>query len=64
MYPPQGRRWGGVRRPPGLSYYYFLSLLITIVQTYIFRACVNEDKMRARMMANATGSRGYRTRVW
>jgi len=37
----------------GLSYYYFLSLLITIVQTYIFRACVNEDKMRARMMANA-----------
>jgi len=37
----------------GLSYYYFLSLLITIVQTYIFRACVNEEKMRARMMANA-----------
>ncbi len=37
----------------GLSYYYFLSLLITIVQTYIFRACVNEDKVRARMMANA-----------
>ncbi len=37
----------------GLSYYYFLSLLITIVQTYIFRACVNEDKVRARMAQNA-----------
>ncbi len=37
----------------GLSYYYFLSLLITIVQTYIFRRCVNEDKVRAEMLANA-----------
>jgi len=37
----------------GLSYYYFLSLLITIVQTYIFRACVNEDKVRARMAQQA-----------
>lgn len=37
----------------GLSYYYFLSLLITIVQTYIFRRVVNEDKVRAQMMANA-----------
>ena len=33
----------------GLSYYYFLSLLITIVQMYIFRRVVNEDKMRAKM---------------
>jgi len=33
----------------GLSYYYFLSLLITIVQTYIFRKCVSEEKMRAKM---------------
>lgn len=37
----------------GLSYYYFLSLLITIVQTYIFRQVVNEDKVRATMRANA-----------
>lgn len=37
----------------GLSYYYFLSLLITIVQTYIFRKCVNEKKVREQMMANA-----------
>lgn len=33
----------------GLSYYYFLSLLITIVQTYIFRKVVSEEKMRAKM---------------
>ena len=36
-----------------LSYYYFLSLLITIIQTYIFRRCVNEKKLRQRMMENA-----------
>lgn len=33
----------------GLSYYYFLSLLITIVQTYIFRRFVDEKKVRAKM---------------
>ncbi len=33
----------------GLSYYYFLSLLITIVQTYIFRKVVSDEKMRAKM---------------
>ena len=37
----------------GLSYYYFLSLLITIIQTYIFRKVVNEDKVRAQMRENA-----------
>ncbi len=37
----------------GLSYYYFLSLLITIVQTYVFRRCINEEKVRAEMLANA-----------
>ena len=37
----------------GLSYYYFLSLLITIIQTYIFRRVVNEDKVRAQMRENA-----------
>lgn len=37
----------------GLSYYYFLSLLITIVQTYAFRKFVDEDKVRAEMRANA-----------
>ncbi len=37
----------------GLSYYYFLSLLITIVQTWIFRRFTNEDKLRAEMAENA-----------
>lgn len=37
----------------GLSYYYFLSLLITIVQTWAFRHCINEDKVRAELLANA-----------
>lgn len=37
----------------GLSYYYFLSLLITIIQTYVFRHVVSEEKMRAKMAENA-----------
>ncbi len=37
----------------GLSYYYFLSLLITIIQTYATRALVTEDKVRAKMAENA-----------
>ena len=37
----------------GLSYYYFLSLLITILQTFAFRLFINQDKLRAEMMANA-----------
>lgn len=37
----------------GLSYYYFISLLITIVQTYVFRHIVDEEKVRATMAANA-----------
>lgn len=37
----------------GLSYYYFLSLLITIVQTYVFRHVIDEQKVRAEMLANA-----------
>lgn len=39
--------------PAALSYYYFLSLLITIIQTWIFRRCVNEDKLRRKMAAAA-----------
>ena len=33
----------------GLSYYYFLSLLLTIIQSYATRFFVSEEKMRARM---------------
>lgn len=41
----------------GLSYYYLLSLLITIVMTYLFRHFTNEEKMRAQMKANAAKPR-------
>lgn len=33
----------------GLSYYYLLSLLITIIMTYVFRHTVSEQKMRLKM---------------
>lgn len=36
----------------GLSYYYFLSLLITIVQTWAFRRFMNHDKVRAELLQN------------
>ncbi|MCM1337505.1 MAG: membrane protein insertase YidC [Candidatus Amulumruptor caecigallinarius] len=42
----------------GLSYYYFVSLLITIIQTYIFRQVVNEEKVRATLAANAAKNKG------
>jgi YidC/Oxa1 family membrane protein insertase len=37
----------------GLSYYYFVSLLITIIQTFAFRFFIKEDKVRAEMAENA-----------
>jgi YidC/Oxa1 family membrane protein insertase len=36
----------------GLSYYYFLSTLITIAQTMLFRVFINEDKLRAQIQEN------------
>ena len=36
----------------GLSYYYFVSLLIMIIQTYIFRKCINEEKVLAKLKEN------------
>ena len=36
----------------GLSYYYFVSTLITIIQTYIFRKCINEQKVLAKLQEN------------
>ncbi len=41
----------------GLSYYYFISLLITIMQTYATRLFVNEDKVRAKIAENRTKPR-------
>lgn len=38
--------------PSGLTYYYFLSLLITILLTLAFRYFVNEEKLLAKLEAN------------
>jgi YidC/Oxa1 family membrane protein insertase len=35
----------------GLSLYYFLSLLLTFVQMYIFKKLINEDKIHAQLKA-------------
>ena len=36
----------------GLSYYYFLSNVMTIGQIYIFRMMIDEDKIRAQILIN------------
>ncbi|HYQ56795.1 MAG TPA: membrane protein insertase YidC, partial [Draconibacterium sp.] len=38
--------------PSGLSYYYFLANLITIGQTYLIRSFVDDEKIRAQLLAN------------
>ena len=38
--------------PSGLSYYYFISTLITILLTVSFRKVVNEEKLLAQLEAN------------
>jgi YidC/Oxa1 family membrane protein insertase len=38
--------------PAGLNYYYFISTLITVLQTIAFRFVLNEDKLRAKLEAN------------
>jgi len=38
--------------PSGLTYYYFLSLLITILLTIAFRYMIDEDKVLAKLEAN------------
>ena len=41
----------------GLSYYYFVSSLFTIVQTYIFRWCVDDEKLLAQINSKAAKPR-------
>ncbi|MDR2389859.1 MAG: membrane protein insertase YidC, partial [Tannerellaceae bacterium] len=36
----------------GLSYYYFISTLITIIQTFSFRFFINEEKLLAKLEAH------------
>jgi YidC/Oxa1 family membrane protein insertase len=38
--------------PSGLSYYYFISTLITIIQTSLFRLFTNEEALLAKLEAN------------
>jgi YidC/Oxa1 family membrane protein insertase len=38
--------------PAGLNYYYFISTLITIVQTIAFRFFLNEEKLLVKLEAN------------
>jgi len=38
--------------PAGLNYYYFISSLITILQTILFRYFLNEDALLAKLEAN------------
>ena len=35
----------------GLSYYYFVSTLLTIVQTFIIRSTIDEEKLLAQLHA-------------
>ena len=47
----------------GLCYYYLLSNLLTIGQTYIVRRMVDDDKIRLAMEANAAKkSKGKKSR--
>lgn len=38
--------------PSGLTYYYFISTLITIILTYSFRYAINEEKVLAKLEEN------------
>lgn len=50
----------------GLSYYYFLSLLFTIAQTYAFRLVIKEEDVRKTMAENAKNPKkknGFMARI-
>jgi YidC/Oxa1 family membrane protein insertase len=47
----------------GLSYYYFISTLITVGQTYAIRATVDEKKLLAQLHAKrAANAKGQKTK--
>lgn len=47
--------------PSGLTYYYFISLLITILMTLGFRYSINEEKLLAKLEANKNKPRKKKT---
>jgi YidC/Oxa1 family membrane protein insertase len=48
----------------GLSLYYFLSTLLGIIQTYIIRATLNEDKLLAQMQKNMKNPKRAKKGSW
>jgi len=48
----------------GLSYYYFLSNVITIGQTYAFRYAVDEKKLHEKMRAKAASKKPRKKSKW
>ena len=46
----------------GLCYYYLLSNLFTIAQTFIIRFALNDDKIRAKMENHAKNTKGKKSR--
>lgn len=48
----------------GLTYYYLLSNIITIGQTYAFRSVVSDEKLHAKMKANAANSKPAKKSKW
>lgn len=47
-----------------LSYYYFLSTLITIIQTYVIRAMVDEKKLLAQLHAKRNEKKPAKKSSW
>jgi YidC/Oxa1 family membrane protein insertase len=48
----------------GLSLYYFFSTLLGIIQTYIIRATLSEDKLMAQMQANMKNPKRAKKSSW
>jgi YidC/Oxa1 family membrane protein insertase len=48
----------------GLSLYYFFSTLLGIIQTYIIRATLSEDKLMAQMKANLKNPKRVKKSSW
>jgi YidC/Oxa1 family membrane protein insertase len=47
-----------------LSYYYFLSLLITIIQTWLIRRNVNDEEILAKLKAAQANKKPAKKSKW
>jgi YidC/Oxa1 family membrane protein insertase len=50
--------------PAGLSFYYFVSLLLTIIQTMMFRLAIDDKKLLEQMEKNAQKNVGKKKSGW